>query len=77
MKKIEFDYSKLRGRIVEKFKTYTAFAEYLGISPQQLSPKLNGTTGITKEDIVEWCEALGISNDEIGLYFFTVKVYQN
>ena len=69
-----FDLSKLKGRIVEKYETYTAFADRLGISSQQLSPKLNGKTAITKEDIVEWCELLDISRDEIGVYFFALKV---
>lgn len=74
MNKIEFDLSKLRGRIVEKFGNNTAFAQVLDISPQQLSPKLTGKTAITKEDIVEWCPLLDIGIDEIGVYFFTLKV---
>ena len=74
MNKIEFDLSKLRGRIVEKYGTYTAFADALDIPPQQLSPKLNGKTAITKEDIVEWCPMLDIGIEEIGVYFFALKV---
>lgn len=74
MKKYEFDFSKLRGRIVEKYGSCSAFADKLGISPQQLTPKLTGKTGITREDVVEWSEALGISIDKIGVYFFTQKV---
>lgn len=74
MKKIEFDLSKLKGRIIEKFDSNTAFAKALGISLQQLSPKLNGKTAITKEDIMEWCPLLEIGINEIGVYFFTPKV---
>lgn len=74
MKKYEYDLSKLCGRIVEKFGTRTAFANKLGISLQQLSPKLTGETGITRRDVVEWSEALEIPADEIGVYFFTLKV---
>ena len=72
--KLIFDLSKLKGRIVEKFDTNSNFADKLGISLQQLSPKLTGKTAITKADIVEWCELLDISVDEIGVYFFTLKV---
>lgn len=74
MKKYEFDLAKLTGRIVEKYGSRSAFADALGISPQQLTPKLTGKTGITREDVVEWSEALGISIDKIGVYFFTLKV---
>jgi len=73
-KKIAFDLSKLRGRIVEKYGSDGNFADALGILPQQLSPKLTGKTGITKEDIVEWCELLEIPVEKIGVYFFTLKV---
>lgn len=76
MKKVEFDLSKLRGRIVEKYDNYTAFAEALGVSVQQLNPKLTGKTGITKADIIKWCPMLDISSEMIGEYFFTLKVSQ-
>ena len=74
MNKLEFDLSKLRGRIVEKYGNNTAFADALNISPQQLSPKLTGKVAITKEDIVEWCPLLDIGIEEIGVYFFVLKV---
>lgn len=74
MKKVELDYSKLRGRIVEKFGSCSAFAKFLGIKPQQLNPKLTGKTAITKKDILEWSKVLGISTEEIGVFFYTLKV---
>lgn len=64
-------YSKLRGRIVEKFGTITAFSEVLGKKVQTVSRKLNSDLGFTKDDILDWCELLEIPKEEIGIYFFS------
>ena len=69
-----FNYSKLRGRIIEKFGSQGAFAEALGKKEQTVSAKLNNRIGLTKEDILEWSELLGIENAEYGAYFFTQDV---
>lgn len=63
-------YAKLRGRIVEKFGTVTAFAEAIGLSRVSVTNKLSEKTGFSQEDITKWCEALEIELDEIGCYFF-------
>ena len=65
-----FDYSKLRGRIIEKFKTYSAFAEHLDISKQTVSLKLSGAIQFNQTDVVTWCEALEIDLNDSGQYFF-------
>lgn len=71
-----FDYSKLIGRIIEKFGTRQAFAEAVGISQNSMSQKLTGKMAITTDDIKKWClpEFLDIHSDDIGAYFFTLKV---
>lgn len=71
-----FDYSKLIGRIVEKFGTRKAFAEAYGISENAMSQKLSGKMAITTDDIKAWCkpEFLDIQCDQIGEYFFKLKV---
>ena len=71
-----FDYSKLIGRIIEKFGTRKAFAEAIGISENAMSQKLSGKMAITTDDIKKWClpEFLDIHCDKIGAYFFTPKV---
>lgn len=69
--KRKYSYAKLRGKIVEKFGTQDKFAEHLEISRQALSNKMTGKTGLSQEDIENWCEALDISFSEIGAYFFT------
>lgn len=72
-----FDYSKLRGRIVEKFGTIEAFSESVGISNVSVSKKLNNKVDISREDILTWAKLLEITPKEYGTYFFTKAVQQN
>lgn len=67
---LNFQYSKLRGKIVEVYGSQYKFAEALKISENSLSKKLNGKTQFRQDDIQTWCNLLGISVDEAGLYFF-------
>lgn len=70
---IQFDYSKLRGKIKEKCSTETAFSSMLGISTVSLSSKLNNRTGFSEEEILKACEILGIERKDIANYFFNRK----
>lgn len=72
---MEYDYSKLKGRIVEKYGTVSAFADALGIKVQAISPKLRGRKTITKADIIEWKQLLEIDTDDIGMFFFMPKKF--
>lgn len=63
-------YSKLRGRIVEKYYTMRNFADKIGISRQTLSQKITGKSEFSREDIKVFADALEIPKDEIGLFFF-------
>ena len=69
-----YDYSKLIGMIVEKFKTRYNFAAALGLSERSLSLKLNGKVSWTQKEIAKACELLAIPDTEIPFYFFAVKV---
>lgn len=69
-----FDYGKLRGKIVEKYGSQTAFAKAFGTSENTLSMKMNNKVRFTSDDIVKISQLLEISEDKIGLYFFTKKV---
>lgn len=71
-----FDYSKLKGRIVECYGSQSRFADAFGISKNSMSLKLCGTTSITQADICRMCKMLDIPNKEIGTYFFTNQVYK-
>lgn len=69
-----FNYSKLEGRIVEKFGSRRAFAKADGRSENTISRKLNHKQAITSDDIVKWSaeEFLDIQPAEIHEYFFTL-----
>lgn len=71
---MEFDYSKLRGRIIEKFQSLFNFSEVIDITYESLSKKMNNKTAILQSEIIKWCELLEIPVEEIGIYFFKVKV---
>ena len=69
---MKFNYSKLTGRIIEKFGSRKAFAEACGFSEHTISKKLSGKMGITTNDIVKWSspELLDIATSDIPDYFF-------
>ncbi len=73
MKRV-FDYSKLRGRIVEKYGSQRQFADKVGVSEQTITSKMNGRVAISQEDVVTWSELLDIEAVDIGAYFFAYKL---
>lgn len=77
MKSVTFDYSKLRGRIKERFGTEKIFAEKMGMSQQALSSRLNNKTEFADEEIYTGQQILDFDVSEIGKYFFTPKVQKN
>ncbi len=74
-----YDFNKLRGRIKEKLKYESVFAEKIGISQVALSSKLNNKSDFTATEISKACEedVLDISENDIGQYFFTKKLELN
>lgn len=69
-----FDYSKLKGRIVEKFQTQQAFAKAMDLSERSLSLKLNSERTWKQPEICRAVLLLGLSKEDINEYFFTEKV---
>ena len=69
-----YDYSKLKGRITEKYDSQSAFAKALGIDDAYLSRLLNGKHALTQKIITRFAELLEIPYTEIGIYFFKKKV---
>ncbi len=69
-----FDYSKLRGKIVEKYVNQILFAKAMNWSERTLSQKINGKIPWKQTDICKAIELLGLSEDDIQTYFFTIKV---
>ena len=74
MNVVEMDYSRLRGKIREVFKTEGAFAQALGMSTVSMSAKLNNQVAFTQPEMDRACELLGIPVDQLPLYFFIRKV---
>lgn len=73
-----FDYSKLLGRITEKFGSQRAFAEAYGVSENTMSKKLNQKMAITTDDIMRMSlpEFLDIAPEKYHEYFFAIQVQE-
>lgn len=71
-----YDYSKLRGRIVEKLGNSKNYAIKLNISDTSLYKKLNNKVPFTQDEIMSSMQEdiLDIKSDEICNYFFKQKV---
>ena len=73
MEKIFFDYSKLAGRIKEKFGSQRAFAEVMGITEATLSAKMNGYTYFNQAEIEKAVRLLDLETESTYEYFFSRK----
>lgn len=71
---MSFNYSKLRGRIKEKYETQENFAQKMGVSRTTLSQKLNNINEFTQQEINKAVELLDLPVEEIPVYFFTIEV---
>ncbi|MGP1608646.1 MAG: DUF739 family protein [Clostridium sp.] len=65
-----YNYSKLRNRIIEKYKKLSNYSKKLNISNASLSAKLNNKVGFTQREINQSLKLLDIDIDEIYYYFF-------
>lgn len=65
-----FDYSKLRGRIVEKYGTLYAFGKDAGFAKTTLYERLNNKSPFSQEEIFKAANKLDIADNEISVYFF-------
>ncbi len=71
---IEFDYSKLIGKIKENFNNRKDFAKLIPLSLNSLSKKLNNKVPFTSLEIYNMVQVLNIEPSEISIYFYTTKV---
>ncbi len=67
---LNYDYSKLTGKIIEVFGTRDAFAKALGVTKESVSLKLKGKTPWKQIEIDKTCELLDIDKSDICIYFF-------
>lgn len=75
--KIIFNYSKLKGRIVEMYNNQKSFSQVLSISDTSLYKKLNNEVYFTQGEIFKMVNALQIPENEIVLYFFCTNSLEN
>lgn len=71
---MEFDYSKLRGRIIEKYKTIGNFCDKFGITQTAMGDKLHNRARFKQTDIIKIMKLLDIKQEEIPEFFYTLKV---
>lgn len=71
---MEFNFSKLLGRIRECGFTQETLAKHIGIAKSSMCLKLNNKAHFSHIEMCLICEALKIEVSEIGVYFFTLKV---
>lgn len=69
-----FDYSKLKGRIREKYNKYENLVPLINMSEATLSRKLNGKSYFDSREMLELSVALDIPDAERDEYFFKVLV---
>ena len=72
-----FDYSKLLGRIKEKFGSNSNFALSMKISERSMSLKLNNKVEWKQNEIARAKKLLNIADEELYYYFFEEKVQNN
>jgi plasmid maintenance system antidote protein VapI len=62
-------YNKLKGKLVEKGKTYNDCAEAIKVSKTTFSKKINGQTDFTTIEVKNLIEFLGLeSKDAIDIF---------
>ena len=71
---MNFDHSKLRGKIYEKFRSQRQFAQAMGISPATLNHRLSGKLPFTAPEMFKAITLLEIDPSEISKYFLTPVV---
>ena len=70
---MEFDYSKLLGRIREYGYTQKTLAIAVKMSVSQLNQCLNGKSNFKHTKILAICKVLDIPVSEIGVFFYALK----
>lgn len=71
---MSYNYSKLRGRIKEKYETQENLAKKMGLSKISLSKKLNNKIEFKQDEIKKMINLLEINENEVAIYFFNKVV---
>ncbi len=71
---MSYDYSRLKGKIIEKYGSNAKFAEDMEWSERTLSLKLNNKVAWKQPEIVKAIGLLSLDENDITGYFFKLKV---
>ncbi len=71
---MSYDYSRLKGKIIEKYGSNAKFAEDMEWSERTLSLKLNNKVAWKQPEIVKAIDLLSLDENDITGYFFKLKV---
>lgn len=67
---VEYDYSKLLGRMKEKHFTQAELAESIGLSETSLNFRLNNKLDFKQQDMRKIADLLEIDPADLASYFF-------
>ena len=70
---MEYDFSRVRGKIREVYGSEKAFANAIGFDRCTLSSKLNGKSEWRRDEIEKACLLLFIPIEKVSEYFFCRK----
>lgn len=67
---ITFNYDKLTGKIIEKYKTRENFATQIPMSVPTLINKLSGKVDFKNKEVFKICELLDIPLEQMQYFFY-------
>ena len=70
---MEFDFSRLMGRIREKHESQRSLAAALGMDKSTFNLKINNRYEFMPSEILRICDRLDIPHSQIPQYFFCLK----
>jgi hypothetical protein len=68
---MSFDYSRLAGKIKEKFGSQMNFAKAMKLSERSISLKMNNKLPWKQTEMLKACKLLDIDVKKVPTYFFT------
>lgn len=71
---MQFEHSKLKGKIKEKGLTQEEVAKHINIAPSTFSTKINGMVFFNQDEIQQIADFLQLPNEKYKEYFFTHRV---
>ena len=74
---MQFDFSKLLGKMKECGYTQEMLAAEIGMAKATMNLKLNNKAYFTLPEMAKIQNVLSIAIEEVGVYFFTPKVQKN